>query len=92
MVGVDPPAGVGEGCDACGIVVCGRRGNDLYVLGDETVEGLTPDGWANRVAAAAARWGASVVVAEANNGGEMVRSVLRAAVAPPPKQPDLFGH
>jgi len=82
VVGVDPPAGVGEGCDACGIVVCGRRMEDLYVLADETVEGLTPEGWANRVAAAAARWGASLVVAEANNGGAMVASVLRAADCP----------
>jgi phage terminase large subunit-like protein len=82
VVGVDPPAGVGAGCDACGIVVCGRRGDDLYVLADETVEGLTPEGWANRVSAAAARWGASIVVAEANNGGAMVASVLKAADCP----------
>jgi phage terminase large subunit-like protein len=82
VVGVDPPAGVGPGCDACGIVVCGRRGNDLYVIADETVEGLTPEGWANRVSAAAARWGASIVVAEANNGGAMVESVLKAADCP----------
>jgi phage terminase large subunit-like protein len=82
VVGVDPPAGVGAGCDACGIVVCGRRGDDLYVIADETVEGLSPEGWANRVAAAAARCGASVVVAEANNGGAMVESVLKAADCP----------
>lgn len=79
VVGVDPPAGVGEGCDACGIVVCGRRGDELHVIADESVEGLSPEGWANRVAAAAARWQASIVVAEANNGGAMVASVLRAA-------------
>jgi phage terminase large subunit-like protein len=82
VVGVDPPAGVGEGCDACGIVVCGRSGDDLYVIADESVAGLSPEGWANRVAAAAARWGASIVVAEANNGGAMVASVLRAADCP----------
>ncbi len=82
VVGVDPPAGVGEGCDACGIVVCGRSGNDLYVLADESVQGLSPEGWANRVAAAAVRWGASIVVAEANNGGAMVASVLKAADCP----------
>ena len=82
VVGVDPPAGVGPGCDACGIVVCGRRGDDLYVIADETVEGLSPEGWANRVSAAAARWGASIVVAEANNGGAMVASVLKAADCP----------
>lgn len=82
VVGVDPPAGVGEGVDACGIVVCGRRGDDLYVIADETVQGLSPEGWANRVAAAAGRWGASIVVAEANNGGAMVASVLNAADCP----------
>jgi phage terminase large subunit-like protein len=82
VVGVDPPAGVGEGVDACGIVVAGKRGEELYVIADETVQGLSPEGWANRVAAAAARWGASVVVAEANNGGAMVASVLRAADCP----------
>jgi len=79
VVGVDPPAGVGEGADACGIVVVGARGETLYVLEDATVRGLSPEGWANRVAAAAARWGTSVVVAEANNGGAMVGSVLKAA-------------
>jgi len=79
VVGVDPPAGVGEGCDACGIVVCGSRGDALYVIEDATVRGLSPEGWANRVAAAAARWGTVTVVAEANNGGAMVGSVLKAA-------------
>ena len=79
VVGVDPPAGVGEGVDACGIVVAGSRGEALYVLEDATVRGLSPDGWASRVAAAAARWDTAQVVAEANNGGAMVESVLKAA-------------
>jgi phage terminase large subunit-like protein len=79
VVGVDPPAGAGEGSDACGVVVAGSRGEALYVLEDATVRGLSPEGWANRVAAAAARWDTSVVVAEANNGGAMVESVLKAA-------------
>src|SRR6185369_5410841 len=79
VVGVDPPAGTGEGVDACGIVVAGSRGEELYVLEDASVRGLSPEGWANRVAAAAARWNTNVVVAEANNGGAMVESVLKAA-------------
>ncbi|MCU1350026.1 MAG: hypothetical protein JWO56_3056 [Acidobacteria bacterium] len=79
VVGVDPPAGAGEGSDACGIVVAGSQGDMLYVLEDATVRGLSPEGWANRVAAAAARWDTSLVVAEANNGGLMVESVLKAA-------------
>ena len=79
VVGVDPPAGVGDGCDACGIVVAGKAGDKFYVLEDASVAGLSPEGWSNRVAAAAARWGAGLVVAEANNGGAMVASVLKAA-------------
>ena len=79
VVGVDPPAGVGEGCDACGIVVAGRSEGRLYVIADESCQGLSPDGWARRVAAAVARWDADIVVAEANNGGAMVGSVLKAA-------------
>ena len=79
VVGVDPPAGAGEGSDACGIVVAGSRGESLYVLEDATVRGLSPEGWANRVAAAAVRWNTHLVVAEANNGGAMVESVLKAA-------------
>jgi phage terminase large subunit-like protein len=79
LVGVDPPAGAGEGSDACGIVVAGSRDGILYVLEDASVRGLSPEGWANRVAAAAARWDTALVVAEANNGGAMVQSVLKAA-------------
>jgi phage terminase large subunit-like protein len=79
VVGVDPPAGAGETADACGIVVCGSAGGALYVIEDATVRGLSPEGWANRVAAAAARWDTAQVVAEANNGGAMVESVLKAA-------------
>jgi phage terminase large subunit-like protein len=79
FVGVDPPAKVGERSDACGIVVCGSRDEELFVLEDATVRGLSPEGWASRVAAAAARWNTGMVVAEANNGGAMVESVLKAA-------------
>jgi len=79
VVGVDPPASA-EG-DACGIVVAGREDGKLYVLADLSVEGASPERWARAVAGAAAAWGASHVVAEANQGGAMVASVLKAADA-----------
>lgn len=80
VIGVDPPAGVGG--DACGIVAVGK-GTDgfAYVLEDASVAGLSPEGWASAVAACAARHGADRVVAESNQGGAMVASVLRAADA-----------
>ncbi|WP_375427928.1 DNA-packaging protein [uncultured Sphingomonas sp.] len=78
VVGVDPPA-TAEG-DLCGIV-CAGLGHDGfgYVLEDASVGGLTPEGWAAAVVACAERWGADRVVAERNQGGDMVTSVLRAA-------------
>jgi phage terminase large subunit-like protein len=80
VVGVDPPVSA-EG-DACGIVVCGQAADlRLFVLEDASVAGLSPEGWARAVAAAAAQWGADRVVAEKNQGGDMVASVLRAVDA-----------
>ena len=78
VIGVDPPASA-EG-DACGIVACGVDAEGLgYVLGDHSERGLSPEGWAARVVAAAEHWGAECVIVEKNQGGDMVRSVLRAA-------------
>jgi phage terminase large subunit-like protein len=78
IIGVDPPASAGG--DACGIVAVGKGADGkAYVLADHSVQGRSPEGWARAVAAAALAWGADRVVAEANNGGDMVISTLRAA-------------
>ena len=85
VVGVDPPASVGEHADACGIIACGRSVDGrLWVLGDASLQGAAPLEWATAVRDLAARFSASEIVAEANQGGEMVREVLRiAGVASP---------
>ncbi len=82
VVAVDPP--VTAAGDACGIVAAGREGGRAYVLEDASARGLSPMGWAGRVAACAERWGAARIVAEANQGGEMVRAVLSQAGVPAP--------
>ena len=83
VVGVDPPAGIGG--DACGIVAAGTdaRGHG-YVIEDASIAGASPERWARAAAACVARVGADRVVAEANQGGAMVESVLRAADAAMP--------
>ena len=43
-------------------------------LADLTAHGLSPEAWARRVAEAAAQYGASRVVAEKNQGGDMIVS------------------
>jgi len=76
VVGVDPPASTNG--DACGIIVCGLGADGVaYVLADLTVAGLRPEGWARKVAAAADAWDAQLIVAEKNQGGDMIESVLR---------------
>jgi len=77
VIGVDPTATAGG--DACGIVVVARVGEAAVVLADRTVAGVSPRRWARRVAAAAEEFGAVRVVAEVNQGGDMVRAVLRAS-------------
>lgn len=74
VVGVDPPTGNGT----CGIVVVGQdeRGH-IYVLDDRSVEEASPHQWAARVQAAVDTYDA-VVVAEINQGGQMVKEVLNA--------------
>jgi len=77
VVGVDPPA---SAAGTCGISVCGLGRNGIYyVLADESADGLSPAGWARAAARTARAWGADRVIAEANQGGDMVKAVLKAA-------------
>ena len=78
VIGVDPPASAAG--DECGIVVAGITATGAgKVLADHSLAGASPEGWARAVASAMTRWQADRVVAEANQGGDMVASVLRAA-------------
>lgn len=78
VIGVDPPASAHG--DACGIVVA-MLGSDgcATVLADASIERASPERWARAVATTARVWQADRVVVEANQGGEMVETVLRAA-------------
>lgn len=78
VIAVDPPASAHG--DECGIVVAALGDDGIArVLADCSVSGAAPAEWAQRVADSAREWNADRVVAEANQGGVMVESVLRAA-------------
>jgi phage terminase large subunit-like protein len=80
VVAVDPSATT-EG-DAAGIVVAGtarepvHRTQHLYVLEDATVQG-SPLTWAKAAVTAYHVFRADRIVAETNNGGEMVEALIR---------------
>jgi phage terminase large subunit-like protein len=78
VVAVDPPASANG--DECGIIVAALGVDGIArVMADCSLGGAAPSEWAKRVAETAQEWNADRVVAEANQGGAMVESVLRAA-------------
>jgi phage terminase large subunit-like protein len=81
VVAVDPPAAAGK-TSCCGIVVAGidEAGRGV-VLADCSVEGASPSGWAQAAARAYRRFDADRVVAEINQGGDMVAAVMRSVDA-----------
>ena len=78
FVAVDPPASSSTLADACGIVAAGADGfGNAYVLEDASVQGANPAAWARRAIGLYRRLHADRIVAEVNQGGEMVEAVLR---------------
>lgn len=73
VVGVDPSA-TSTG-DEAGIVTVGRSGEDIYALSDDSLQG-SPLQWATAAVTAYHKYKANRIVAESNNGGEMVASTI----------------
>ncbi len=83
VVAVDPPVTGHAGSDSCGIIVAGAategppsewRG---VVLKDETVHRASPMVWARAAVDAYHAHGADRIVAEVNQGGDLVEQVVR---------------
>jgi phage terminase large subunit-like protein len=74
VVGVDPSA-TSTG-DEAGIVTAGRAGEHFYLLADDSMQG-SPMAWATAAVTAYYRHKADRIVAESNNGGEMVEMVIK---------------
>ncbi|WP_411643267.1 DNA-packaging protein [Loktanella agnita] len=83
VVALDPPGSSHAGSDACGIVVAGVvmegpvQDWRAYVIADASVTAARPTDWAKAAIAAMEQYDADRLVAEVNQGGEMVEAVLR---------------
>lgn len=83
VVAVDPPVTSGDNADECGIIVAGVAGDVRnqkghgYVLEDATSQGETPQQWAKRAVDLFHKYKADRIVAEVNQGGEMVEAMIR---------------
>jgi len=78
VIAIDPAVTAEEDSDETGIVVCGVGGFEQhgYVLEDLSMK-AAPQEWATVAVDAYHRWRADRIVAEVNNGGDMVEHVIR---------------
>ncbi|MFV2034012.1 MAG: DNA-packaging protein [Halocynthiibacter sp.] len=83
VVAVDPPVTGHSGSDDCGIIVAGAitRGPPqdwrAVVLKDASVSAASPTEWARAALAAMKEFDADRLVAEVNQGGDLVETVIR---------------
>lgn len=78
VVAVDPPASARRTSDACGIIAAGLDGaGNAVVIEDATLRAARPQDWAARAVALYHRLQADCLVAEVNQGGDMVTAVIR---------------
>lgn len=75
VVGVDPSAT--SGGDDAGIIVAGRAEQSYYIIGDHTIQG-SPLTWAGKAIDAFTLNKANIIVAESNQGGEMVAQTIHS--------------
>lgn len=73
VVSVDPSA-TSTG-DEAGVVVCGRANKHGYVVADKSIQG-SPLIWAKEAVNAYHEYKADKIIAESNNGGEMVELTI----------------
>lgn len=77
VVAIDPAATSGEDADETGIIVAGLGQDGRgYVLEDRSGR-YTPTEWAREAVAAYRKHKADRIIAETNNGGEMVENTVR---------------
>lgn len=77
VVAIDPAVTSGEDSDETGIVTVGKdAAGEYHVLADRSCR-MTPDGWARRAVTAFDEYNADRIVAEVNNGGDLVEATLR---------------
>ena len=78
VVAIDPATTNKAKSDETGIIVAGiGEDNYIYVLEDRSTK-ASPNGWAKIAIAAYEKYNADTIIAEVNQGGDMVESVLRS--------------
>jgi phage terminase large subunit-like protein len=78
IIAVDPPASATKNADACGIIAIGLDDQGIaHVLADGSIKQASPQAWATRAVQLYHELKADRIIAEINQGGDMVETVIR---------------
>lgn len=77
IVAIDPAVTSNEDSDETGIVVVGKDLNNEYYVLEDVSGKYSPDAWAKKAINCYYDWSADRIVAETNNGGDLVERLLR---------------
>ena len=78
IVAIDPAVTANQNSDETGIVVVGRDINDSYYVLEDLSGRYSADKWGRMAVNAFYDWEADRIVAEVNNGGDLVERLLRS--------------
>ena len=77
IVAIDPAVTNNEDSDETGILVVGKDMNNEYYVLEDVSGKYSPDAWARKAINSYYDWNADRIVAEVNNGGDLVERLLR---------------
>jgi len=77
IVAIDPAVTSNVNSDETGIIVVGKDINNQYYVLEDASGRMTPDQWARKSINLFYDWDADKIVAETNNGGDLVERLLR---------------
>ncbi len=77
VVSIDPAVTSGENSDETGIIISGRGVDNRYYVIDDISGRMSPDAWAQKAVNAYHEHDADKIVAEVNNGGDLVERLIR---------------
>jgi len=78
VVALDPAVTANDDSDETGIVVVGKDQQNKYYLLDDKSGKYTPDEWGRLSVELYYTWEANLIVAEVNNGGDLVERLIRS--------------
>lgn len=77
VVAIDPAVTSNKNSDETGIIVAGIGENDKYFILDDKSGKFSPDNWCRVAIEEFYRYNANIIVAETNNGGDLVEKIIR---------------